>query len=155
MARSRSSSPYVFLGVLAVVVMSVLILAYRTLVTEQETRPDLEQFDSAVRGLDTRKLHRAELAVRIGGIIDMSIQRFRKHMRRDPAFIDELLEKPANLASEERWDGPYISTPGILIDPWGNAYQYRLAKDDETVRFDLWSSGPDGVSGTEDDVSNH
>ena len=125
----------------------MLFLAYRTLVTEQVTGVDLEQYDSAVRGLDTRKIGRADLAVRIGGIIDASIRRFRNHMGRDPASIEELLQKPANLTPPERWDGPYINTPEILIDPWGNAYQYRLAKDDETVRYNLWSNGPDGVGG--------
>ena len=36
-------------------------------------------------------------------------------------------------------------------DPWGNPYQYELASAEQ---FRIWSWGPDGVDGTEDDVSN-
>ena len=34
-------------------------------------------------------------------------------------------------------------------DPWGKFYQYKKI-DDRT--FDVWSSGPDGEDGTEDDI---
>lgn len=51
--------------------------------------------------------------------------------------------------------GPPISFS--LIDPWGKPYRYRLEKSSE--RKDgfipyVWSSGPDGVSGTDDDVDD-
>lgn len=38
-------------------------------------------------------------------------------------------------------------------DPWGNPYQYRCPSD-QGKDFDIWSFGPDGKEGTEDDVKS-
>ena len=49
--------------------------------------------------------------------------------------------------------GPSIS----LIDPWGKPYGYRLEKSPERMEGlspYVWSSGPDGVSGTDDDIDD-
>ena len=45
--------------------------------------------------------------------------------------------------------------PNGLLDPFGNPWNYRVG-DAETQNpdYDLWSSGPDGESGTEDDITN-
>lgn len=45
------------------------------------------------------------------------------------------------------WKGPYVEDRD-LADPWGNPFQYSIR--DGKVR--VWSSGPDGQSGTEDDI---
>ncbi len=42
----------------------------------------------------------------------------------------------------------------IPKDPWGNEYQYRLVGRQQQDIPDLWSMGPDEISGTEDDVTN-
>ena len=34
-------------------------------------------------------------------------------------------------------------------DPWGKPYQYKKIDD---TKCDVWSSGPDGIDGNEDDV---
>ena len=39
-------------------------------------------------------------------------------------------------------------------DPWGNAYNYKPATSAKLADFEIWSSGPDGVSGNEDDVTS-
>lgn len=39
-------------------------------------------------------------------------------------------------------------------DPWGNPYNYKPATSAKLADFSIWSSGPDGVSGNEDDVTN-
>jgi general secretion pathway protein G len=41
-----------------------------------------------------------------------------------------------------------ISEPGWVTDQWGNAIQYTV----NGKEFKLWSFGPDGVSGTADDI---
>jgi general secretion pathway protein G len=38
------------------------------------------------------------------------------------------------------------------LDPWGNNYNYQYPGSQGGASFDLWSSGPDGASGTEDDI---
>lgn len=57
--------------------------------------------------------------------------------------LKALLIKPEASESSE----PYLRAQD-LIDPWGNALNYQVDGD----RFDVWSNGPDGKSGTEDDV---
>lgn len=51
------------------------------------------------------------------------------------------------------WDGPYLKGTTLPKDPWGKAYKYEYppthGKGDEP---DIWSAGPDGEEGTEDDV---
>jgi general secretion pathway protein G len=53
-----------------------------------------------------------------------------------------LVEPPANLA---RWNGPYLSRPSILTDPWGQAYVYRVPGRDKSA-YDLYTRGPDGTA---------
>jgi hypothetical protein len=45
------------------------------------------------------------------------------------------------------WKGPYLDEKQ-LSDPWGNLIQYEVHGD----RVDVWPNGPDGRSGTEDDI---
>ena len=61
-----------------------------------------------------------------------------------------LLEQPANCPS---WKGPYLQK-GIPADPWGNAYIYEYPGKHHANGFDMMSMGPDGRSGTEDDINN-
>lgn len=44
--------------------------------------------------------------------------------------------------------------PAKLIDPWGNAWRFRADNQKLNPQFDIWSVGPDGESGTEDDIRN-
>ncbi len=39
-------------------------------------------------------------------------------------------------------------------DPWKREYKYRYPGTRSPSGFDIWSVGPDGQDGTEDDVSN-
>ncbi|MCE9560784.1 MAG: type II secretion system protein GspG [Planctomycetes bacterium] len=45
------------------------------------------------------------------------------------------------------WSGPYLQTAS-QIDGWGNALRYGVRDG----RMRVWSCGPDGVSGTDDDI---
>jgi general secretion pathway protein G len=42
----------------------------------------------------------------------------------------------------------------LPTDPWENEYNYAYPGTRNAKGFDLWSSGKDGQSGTEDDVGN-
>ena len=42
----------------------------------------------------------------------------------------------------------------LPTDPWENEYNYSYPGTRNAKGFDLWSSGKDGQSGTEDDVGN-
>jgi general secretion pathway protein G len=52
------------------------------------------------------------------------------------------------LATAERRSGPYLDADA-LIDPWGNPLNYKNA--DNVIA--VWSLGPDGESGTDDDIA--
>jgi len=54
--------------------------------------------------------------------------------------------------SEGKWGGPYIKDSATSVDPWGNEYQYVSPGKHGT--FDVWSYGPDGMDGTDDDIGN-
>ena len=67
-----------------------------------------------------------------------------------PKDLMGLVEKPSDV-DEKMWDGPYM--PSIPKDPWGREYHYRTPGE-HFKDYDIWSDGPDGQSGTEDDVAN-
>jgi general secretion pathway protein G len=62
------------------------------------------------------------------------------------------------------WSGPYMNfkdeaSTGEFLDPWGNPYVYEAGTDhgtgaDYTGYVDIRSNGPDGISGTVDDIVN-
>ena len=59
-----------------------------------------------------------------------------------------LLAKPGSSA---KWKGPYIKK--VPLDPWGRNYAYR-SPGDHNIDYDLYSYGPDGQEGGDDNVSN-
>ena len=71
-----------------------------------------------------------------------------------------LVQAPDDERLARKWAGPYIEGTEIPLDPWGNEFQYEYdlgEGDSDSVRHDLpriFSPGPDGQPGTEDDISN-
>ncbi|MCY2954371.1 MAG: type II secretion system major pseudopilin GspG [Planctomycetota bacterium] len=61
-----------------------------------------------------------------------------------------LVEQPPNVKS---WNGPYIKR-GVPKDPWGNDYAYRCPGQHNISGYDLFSMGPDGREGGNDDIDN-
>ena len=56
-------------------------------------------------------------------------------------------------SSASGWDGPYVNQDAIPKDPWGNEYQYEYPPTNGTGDYpDIWSYGPDGEDGTDDDI---
>ncbi|MCH8316253.1 MAG: type II secretion system protein GspG [Planctomycetes bacterium] len=49
--------------------------------------------------------------------------------------------------------GPYLNKAEDLIDPWENLYAIRVPGE-VNYDFDVYSIGPDGHAGTDDDISN-
>jgi general secretion pathway protein G len=61
-----------------------------------------------------------------------------------------LLTKPTSV---DGWQGgPYLKK-GMPKDPWGHQYNYRCPGQHQGD-YDLYSAGPDGQDGTEDDIVN-
>lgn len=66
--------------------------------------------------------------------------------------LNALLERPGRV-SETAWDGPYLESDTVPRDAWGNAFNYRSPGQNRPT-YDLWSNGPDGMEGTDDDIRN-
>ncbi|MCM8757300.1 MAG: type II secretion system major pseudopilin GspG [Candidatus Omnitrophica bacterium] len=64
--------------------------------------------------------------------------------------LQALVEAPADTPN---WKGPYIKR-GVPKDPWGNPYQYKCPGDHNPNGYDLFSFGPDGREGGNDDIDN-
>jgi general secretion pathway protein G len=66
-----------------------------------------------------------------------------------PANLQDLLQQPRNARN---WHGPYLDQ--LPVDSWGNVYLYTCPGKHNPTGYDLWSAGPDGKSGTSDDIGN-
>ncbi len=68
----------------------------------------------------------------------------------DSFDLDVLLLPPEEGGGPQ---GPYLNKADDLIDPWENLYAIRVPGE-VNYDFDVYSVGPDGHAGTEDDISN-
>jgi hypothetical protein len=76
---------------------------------------------------------------------------------RQPTLKDQPLES--------KWKGPYLNRrtgeygrpasqqADVPLDPWGHRLNYKPLPSSSGTPYRLWSSGPDGISGTLDDLS--
>ena len=68
--------------------------------------------------------------------------------------LQALITAPSN---DKKWKGPYLDdTDTLPQDPWGNPFQYEYpgSNHPDGYKADIWSWGPDGQDGTEDDIDN-
>ena len=86
------------------------------------------------------------------GLLGEPISRYRLHMNKYPDKLEDLWEEPSDSALAAKWGGPYVEP--LKNDPWGNPYQYSAEGKNNKNKFDFWSNGPDGKSGTDDDIGN-
>ena len=56
-------------------------------------------------------------------------------------------------SSGATWDGPYLKSETLPVDPWGKAYSYEYPPTHNKINLpDIWSFGPDGQENTDDDI---
>jgi len=56
--------------------------------------------------------------------------------------LDALVVRPGDAKS---WNGPYLKTDHVPLDPWGNSYHYRYPG--QRAAFDIYSLGADNREG--------
>ena len=66
-----------------------------------------------------------------------------------PRSLGDLIQQPGNAKS---WHGPYLDK--IPQDPWGQNYEYVFPGKHNQSGYDIFSDGPDGKAGTDDDIGN-
>jgi general secretion pathway protein G len=91
--------------------------------------------------------------------VEAALNRYQDDIGHPPT-IDEgglraLLRKPQDQQVESKWKGPYLrrSPEEMPLDPWGHRLNYEPPPSSAGTPYRLWSSGPDGISGTPDDLS--
>jgi len=86
-------------------------------------------------------------------ILEGALEAFEVDTGRYPTSeegLSALIEQPTDT---KEWHGPYIKR-GLPKDPWGNAYVYKYPGDHNTSGYDLYSYGPNGQQGGDDDIDN-
>jgi general secretion pathway protein G len=80
-----------------------------------------------------------------------AVDRYEFDMRAYPAKLEDLVNEPTGEGAED-WAGPYVRE--LNEDPWRHPYRYAQPGKKNSDRFDVWSVGPDGQDGTDDDIGN-
>ena len=163
MKESKRNLAVVVFGVVGVTVLGVGAWLYvdraesrqraeaasRRSATAQEDSPTTRPMPATQEDLD-----RVRRALSVDGIIATALDRYRLRSGNYPAALSALSEQPADWPPDKRWDGPYLHTARLLQDPWQHPLEYRCPGEKNPTYYDLWSVGPDGVNGTEDDIGN-
>jgi len=90
-----------------------------------------------------------------------AVKLYQVHMGTYPETDDglkALITKPDDEKDAQRWSGPYLEGGKIPLDPWRNELKYeRIDQSGDTTKppFRVFSYGPDGQEGTEDDISSY
>ena len=84
------------------------------------------------------------------GLLEEAVKAYQISVGSLPPNLEALLQAPPELPNPTKWQGPYLDKQDLPMDPWNNSYQYEPLGTDQ---FRIWSNGPDGQSGTEDDIT--
>jgi len=76
--------------------------------------------------------------------------------------LQALRTPPTDLPNPKKWKGPYLNPELTLhpldlelpLDPWGHSYHYCSPGIHNPDGVDVWSDGPDGMDGSQDDIGN-
>jgi general secretion pathway protein G len=68
--------------------------------------------------------------------------------------LQALLVAPTTPPVPANWKEPYLDKLELPKDPWGRPYIYKCPGTKNPSGFDLYSTGPNGVEGDEDDIGN-
>ncbi len=74
--------------------------------------------------------------------------------RQYPPSLEALIQPPPDLPDPSKWGGPYLQKPTIPLDPWDRPYLYMFPSQHGIDGPDIFSAGPDGQPGTDDDIGN-
>ena len=87
----------------------------------------------------------------IHGGIKSALDEFQVDNGFFPKSLQDLVQQPSGAT---KWHGPYFDPPKLPVDPWGHKYFYKCPGIHNTNGYDLFSAGPDGKAGTDDDIVN-
>lgn len=136
--RAARRSAFTLLEVLMVIViLGVLAALIVPQFTGTQRRAEIDLTKTQVAGLAS------------------DLERFKLHCGRFPTSdegLAALLTKPDAEDIGDKWAGPYIKKPAK--DAWQRDLRYESPGRYNEESYDLWSLGPDGQDGTDDDIAN-
>ena len=94
----------------------------------------------------TQKQARLKQAKITLGMLSTMLKQYQMEVNVLPSSLDALHVQPSDLTNPSDW--VQKSGKPIPLDPWEHPYEYKP----NGTEFDLRSAGPDGQSGTEDDI---
>ncbi|MBI4579564.1 MAG: type II secretion system major pseudopilin GspG [Planctomycetes bacterium] len=139
--RNRRRDGFTLLEILVVVAIIALLAAFVV--------PSL----IGVQGKQEIKL--TEALISNSGPIAMAIDTFRLDVGRYPKELSELTQTPDDEEEAKKWSGPYIKDPTKLKDAWTHDIKYEAPGKVNEGFYDLWSMGPNGQDGDDDDITNY
>lgn len=89
----------------------------------------------------------------INAHLSVALDLFEVDNGRYPTTEEGLAALRTAPSAAPRWKGPYLKRP-VPPDPWGKPYVYRSPGQHNREDYDLFSYGPDGVEGGQDDITN-
>lgn len=98
---------------------------------------------------------RVDAALSQIGLFKTPLELYQTHVGDYPATaqgLEALVTPPADMEAGG-WSGPYLK-PAVPLDPWSRPYQYEYPGRYNVNDPDIWSMGPDGINGNEDDIGN-
>jgi general secretion pathway protein G len=136
--KNRARSGFTLVEILLVVVILAMIAAFAVpslLGTQEQAQIDLAS--SSVKDFERHlKLYRLN-----NGAYPSSEQ-----------GLKALVEKPEGEPVPKKWSAILEE---LSPDPWGNEFKYSFpGEKNGEKKPDIWSTGPDGQDGTEDDIGN-
>ena len=84
--------------------------------------------------------------------LESALEFYRMDNFRYPPSLDALIDKPPGAKNYPK--GGYLRKKDALVDPWDAQFIYLNPGAKNQYSVDISSSGPDGVSGNEDDIKN-
>lgn len=100
-------------------------------------------------GFGKRRIERKPMqAQKSMASLAIALGRYKFHTGEYPSTSEGLAALAAKSWRKHGWDGPYVNH--IVNDPWGNAYVYETRP--EGGHPVLYSKGPNGRAGDDDDV---
>ncbi|MEX0612631.1 MAG: type II secretion system major pseudopilin GspG [Pirellulales bacterium] len=88
------------------------------------------------------------------GIFKSAVNLYKFHTKNYPESLEGLIARPGDDKLGERWMGPYVDATKVPLDPWDREYKFAAPGKHNADTFDVWSLGPDGQDGSEDDIGN-
>jgi general secretion pathway protein G len=79
--------------------------------------------------------------------ISMAVSLYEMDNGKYPPNLSALLTAPGGAPL---WDGPYLESETVPVDPWGNEFRYLYPSSRGEKFYDLKSLGLDGVDSADD-----